>query len=104
MFKKWRRPDDDPLQVTPHERFERATMRPGELAPYEIVIQKMAKPCIVQAGAGDIWSVQQVIYRIAWAYSKRPAQVEGDLHLEGQRQLHAAVERARAAGTIVVQG
>jgi hypothetical protein len=100
-----KRPDGDPLEVTPHERFELATHENGGIAPYEVVISRMAKPImneVARRGLGAWWEVGEVIERISWAYQVPKTQVEQDLHTMGERYLLDAQRQAMADGTMML--
>lgn len=104
-----KRPDRDPLAVSPHEKFEEASRGEradigNELDTYENVIRKMAKPVMVTAaeqGLGAWKEITEVIARIHWVYRVPRAQVEADLLTEGNRQLSVAVTSAAVDGLLV---
>lgn len=103
------RPDRDPLDVSPHEKFEETSR--GERADigntldtYENVIRKMAKPVMVTAAERGLsaWKeIVEVIARLSWVYRVPRAQVEADLLAEGNRQLAQAVTKAALDGLLV---
>lgn len=104
-----RLPDRDPLDVSPHEKFEEVTRGERDhlgnsLDTYENVIRKMAKPVMVTAAEKGLASwreITEVIARIHWVYRVPRAQVEADLLAEGNRQLHVAVVDAAMGGLLV---
>jgi hypothetical protein len=103
---KPKRPDQDPLEVTPHERFELATREDGAIAPYELVISRMAKPIMNEAarrGLGAWREIEEVIARISWAYQVPRVKVEQDLHEMGRRYIEDAVIQAWVEGNLVNQ-
>jgi hypothetical protein len=100
-------PDHDPLEVTPHERFELTTLEPGGIAPYDLVIARMAKPIMNEAarkGLAAWWEIGEVIERIAWAYQVPKTKVEHDLHKAGERYIRAAVMRGLEEGAVWLDG
>ena len=104
-----KRPDRDPMDVSPHEKFEETSR--GERADigntldtYPNVIRKMAKPVMVTAAEQGLnaWrEIVEVIARISWAYRVPRAQVEADLLAEGNRQLSNAIVTAAMDGLLV---
>lgn len=102
-------PDRDPLEVSPHEKFEEVTrgerdFLDNKLDTYENVIRKMAKPVMVTAAEQGLaaWKeITEVIARIHWVYRVPRAQIESDLLSEGNRQLGVAIINSAVDGLLV---
>ena len=108
-------PDEDPLEVTPHERFERDTQLKNGLRSYRALLYEKPTPyqppypvqlCnelnqMPAARAGR--HVQEIIYRISWAYRVPCGQVEKDLGQALLYHLNQAIESARREGRLMLE-
>jgi hypothetical protein len=104
---KPKRPDGDPLEVTPHERFELATREDGAIAPYELVIARMARPMLNELGRrgyGAWREVTEVVERISWAYQVPKERVADDIEAAQRKYLDANMMRALNEGAYWIEG
>lgn len=114
VSKRWKRPDEDPLEVLPHERFERATLQPGALKsygqllyhpmapnqpPYPVVLFTSLKQMNQPARVKDRL-YHEIVYRIAWSYRLDSRTVEQDLDRALQHHSRQNFRRALAEGGV----
>lgn len=110
-LKPYKPPDDDPLELMPAERFERACMIPGELRTYGQLIH--GGPTDYQPSFTiQLWNflcmqppavrprlMQDAIYYISFAYRVPKATVEYDMgraiHRALKENLRAAIREGR---------
>ena len=107
-------PDEDPLEVTPHERFERDTRLPAGIRSYRQLLYEPPTPyqppypvqlCneMNQMDFGRAHRhLLEVIYRISWAYRVPCGQVEKDLGAALAWHLGRAMVRAAAEGRLAL--
>lgn len=107
-------PDEDPLEVGPHERFERDTRLPNGLRSYRALLYERPTPyqppypvqlCneMNQMPARQAQRhVQEMIYRISWAYKVPIADVERDLGRAFLFHVEQALRSARREGRLML--
>lgn len=113
-LKPYRRPDDDPLEVTGHERFERACLRPGELKTYGQFLNEPAAPgwppypIVLWNELAEMTSMkererhlQQRLYEIGYMYGLPRAVVEFDMGQAMVNHIEQNIRRAVQEGRLV---
>lgn len=115
-LKPYKRPDDDPLEVLPRERFERATMRPGALKTYgQLLYEPMAPnqppyPVVLWNEMTQVPEparprmLKEIIYRISWTYRLPSHVVEWDLGRAMTHHLQQNLNRALQEGRLRALG
>lgn len=107
-------PDEDPLEVTPHERFERETQQPRGIRSYRSLLYDKPTPYqppypVQLCNELNQLPMKQahkhlleIIYRISWAYKVPAGQVEKDLGQALLVHLQQAFESARKEGRLAL--
>lgn len=107
-------PDEDPLEVTPHERFERDTRLPDGIRSYRQLLYERPTPyqppypvqLCNEMNQMDLGRAHrhllEVIYRISWAYRVPCGQVERDLGRALVHHLNQALDSARREGRLAL--
>lgn len=107
-------PDEDPLEVTPHERFERDTVLPNGIRSYRALLYEPPTPYQPAYPVQLCNELNQMplklaqrhllerIYRISWAYGVPCGQVEKDLGQALLFHLQRAVAAAQREGRLAL--
>lgn len=105
-LKPYRRPDDDPLEVMPRERFERASRMPNGIKSYGQLLYEPAGPnqppypvilwndLVNTPDHQRPFALSEVIYRISWWYGISSPTVEADLTKAMLASIQKAYKRA----------